>query len=129
MTSPALEGVIRRTVVAAHRIVVERKTGTLSHRREKKRGTLPALAATLRYLGHRTPDVIPDAVDRVVWRTPDGAVTVPAPAGDDFVTDMTLTVTGEDGGAEIRLRDPVALAAAILSGWMCLDHPTDGDRP
>lgn len=122
-TPRLLGGVILRAARAANQFCRDRAAGTLKPRREWKAGRPEAFAAALRYLTHANPDVV-DEDDRLTWRTADGTITVPTE--EEFVTDMTLTVTDEDFGAQIRLRDPVALATAILSAWMCLDHPEGG---
>lgn len=122
MTNARLSSVLRRAAIAAEQFCRDRKNGALRPRREWKAGRPEAFAASLRYLTHVLPDVH-DTDATVVWRTTDGTVTVPA--GDDFTTDLTLAITGEDFGASVRLRDPVGLAAAILSAWLCLGDPDD----
>lgn len=115
-------GVLRHAIRAADKFCRDRRNGALRPRREWKSGRTEAIAAALRFLTHRNPDVA-DTDDRLVWHTADATVTVPA--DDDFTTDLTLSITGEDFGASVRLRDPVGLAAAILSAWMTLDTPED----
>lgn len=119
-------GVLRHAIRAADKFCRDRRNGSLRPRREWKSGRTEAIAAALRFLTHRNPDVA-DTDDRLVWHTADATVTVPADEAYDagHITDVILTVAGPDGPRSIRLQSPADLASAILSAWMTLDTPED----
>lgn len=118
--------VLRAAIRAADKFCRDRRNGALRPRREWKAGRPEAIAAALRFLTYRNPDVHGDD-DRLVWHTADATVTVPADEAFDTgsITDVLVTIAGPDGPVSIRLQSPADLASAVLSAWMTLDTPED----